>query len=105
MEGQFSSKTKSGIFQNLKNVLAGKYELIFGNLYKTAGRALKGNFDSGGCKTDDCVRAMQNMLRTDHFYSLELRKSAGEIQLIMTHVDRNERHVMDDFCASCESDE
>lgn len=105
LEGQFSSKTKSGIFQNLKNVLAGKYELIFGNLYKTAGRALKGNFDSGGCKTDDCVRAMQNMLRTDHFYSLELRKSAGEIQLIMTHVDRNERHVMDDFCASCESDE
>jgi hypothetical protein len=105
LDGQFSSKTTAGIFQNLKNVLSGEYELISGNQYKTAGRALKGKFDAGGCKTDNCVRVMQDVLRTDHFYSLELKKTGLETQLTLTHVDRDERHVMDDFCGSCDENE
>ena len=105
LDGQFSSNTTGRIFQNLKSVLSGKYKLISGNLYKTAGKALKGKFDAGGCKTDNCVRAMQDVLRTDHFYSLELKKTGQEIQLTLTHVDRDERHLMDDFCESCDGNE
>ena len=105
LDGQFSSKITARIFQNLKNILSGKYEVISGNKYKTAGRALKGKFDAGGCKSDECVRAMQDVLRSDNFYALELRKTTQEIQLILTHVDRDERHVMDDFCDSCDGNE
>lgn len=105
LDGQFSSKITASIFQNLKNVLAGKYEVISGNKYKTAGRALKGKFEAGECKSDGCVRAMQDVLRTDHFYSLELNKTGQETQLTLTHVDRDERHVMDDFCDSCDGNE
>ena len=90
-------KQQLEFFQNLKNVLIGKPELISGNQYKTAGRALKGKFEAGGCKSDGCVRAMQYVLKTDNFYSLELRQTAQETQLILTHLDRDERHVMDDF--------
>ena len=105
LDGQFPSETTTRIFQNLKNVLSGKHELISGNQYKTAGRALKGKFEAGGCKSDGCVHAMQDVLKTDNFYSLELRQTAQETQLILTHVDRDERHVMDDFCESCDENE
>ena len=105
LDGQFSSKITARIFQNLKNVLSRKYDVISGNKYKTASGSLKGKFDAGGCKSDECVRAMQDVLRSDNFYALELRKTKQEIQLILTHVDRDERHVMDDFCDSCDGKE
>ncbi|HIA56518.1 MAG TPA: hypothetical protein EYM80_07465 [Deltaproteobacteria bacterium] len=104
LEGEYSSKTTSSVFQNLKGVLSEKYEVISGNQYITVRNALKDKFDSGICNTDACVRGMQDVLQADHFFSMELRKSAQEIQLIATHVDRDERHVMDEFCKSCDGE-
>ena len=51
------------------------------------------------------MRAMQDVLKTDNFYSLQLRQTKKETQLTLTHVGRDERHVMDDFCESCDENE